>query len=205
MPSHSGTDSILDSSVPTQIQPAELPGTNYQIEHRVSSVLAVGAHNFWALRNLDTGEVEAELHGFAVSDGGAINTTGNDGDTLKSILVREGEWYSPGESQLSKIIPGDKATLRNKFNAAIKTGEHLNDENIGYRAIGQNIEGSSGNSNTSAYTFGRAMGQTEAELEAGINNNGYWDPGFDRDFHEEILRNSGDTIRISNPNSGISS
>ena len=159
---------------------------------RVSSVLTFFGHNFWVL--VDVTDVTDEnpfgtdirqLHGVDRNESEHFDLVGADGDLI--FVQTETDVFDNQDKEARITIEGTNKEILDKWNAALDGAKSLNDQNISYRILGiDDAEGTSGNSNTAAYTNGRAMGVTDADLDAGIDNNGVLDPGFGRDFYMEL-------------------
>lgn len=163
---------------------------NYSIEARSYSIPGLPAsHDFWVLRNSDTGLEIAELHGLATDRAtGEVVTIGTD-DKLFSLNV----WHFVHDTQyaLELNVPVEDRTLIRqgqtseivfsgtfeevlvRWNTAVNAIDLLNRLDLDYPAYGFKIFGDTINSNSAYRTLGEIMGITPYDFP------GVVEPGFD--------------------------
>jgi hypothetical protein len=155
--------------------PNDMPGT-WSIELREFPVLNRG-HAFLSLVGPD-GEVKGELHGRSYSrNTGQPVAIGMDGSALKSWTPDHKSSIGAGSSKIATVAadPYDDI-VRDAWSRGLQAANNINNRNFDYKADDGSYElglsrsgGQIQNSNSAAYTFGRAMG---LDLDSAVRSAG---------------------------------
>jgi Ca2+-binding RTX toxin-like protein len=162
----------------------------YTIEARSLNILGAGSHDFWVLRDVETGRDIAELHGLATNraTGEAVpmGTSATEFSLRAWHLVRDpayaaqiGGTVSPityiKEGQSSQIVfTGTPQDALARWNSAVETIPLLNRLDMDYPAFGVTLFGPTVNSNSTYRTLGEIMGlpihDFPGVIEPGLDN-----------------------------------
>ena len=125
----------------------------YSIELHIDILARFGAHYFWALRNLSTGVIERQVHGWNVDPSTGVPYSGlaalihvGQLRLLKNEVLEESNPYVT-------YITGSAAEAGARWQAGVAMGEALDRLRLPYP-----LGGIGTNSNSFARTIGRAMG-----------------------------------------------
>lgn len=162
----------------------------YTIEARSLNLLGAASHDFWVLRDAETGRDIAELHGLATNratgDAVPMGTSAAEFSLRAWHLVRDpayaaqiGVTVSPStyikEGQSSLIVfTGTPQDALARWNSAVETIPLLNRLDLDYPALGVTLFGPTVNSNSTYRTFGEIMGlpihDFPGVIEPGLDN-----------------------------------
>ncbi len=173
---------------------------NYTIEARSLSILGVASHDFWVLRNSDTGNFIAELHGLATDRATGLPVPIGTDDKLYSLRAWEyvhdpsyaeqkgvpisGSPYIANGQSSFVVFSGDSQEALARWNAAVDTIPLLNLLDLDYPAYGVNIISETVNSNSTFRTLGEIMGVEVHNFSNTI------EPGLDNKMLPENVINS---------------
>ena len=179
------------------------PTHTYEIQQITTTILGLGAHHGWRLHDVTDDRIVAEIHAGAISPdlvsdpetARAVDlwrSIGSDADDF-GYLQAMGELFSEGFLDNTAVLSGnnirtgDTALLEGMWNSALDEASFQNPLDRNYSILDALSDDGYANSNTGAYNLGiKAFGFTRDELNNSVDDNGLWDPGFDRTLGGEL-------------------
>ena len=143
---------------------------NYAIEARSFAILHLCCHNFWVLKDADSGSTVAELHGLAFDPGsGRVLPIGYTREhRLRLFVFPHDEGYAAEIGQplhQTRMHANSRAQVvyreadaRGRWDAAVRAIPVLNARTLAYPPLGFSLRGPTINSNSAYRTFGEIMG-----------------------------------------------